>query len=69
MMSRRVIPQLKGEEWPRPFRPPVRNSISLSTFNYIYSIAVNKSLLLNYVHYIYHKTVCKFLPLELPTGQ
>lgn len=36
-MSRRVITQLKGEELPRPLRPPVRESTK-AKYYYIYSI-------------------------------
>lgn len=42
-MSRRVITQLKGDELPRPLRPPVRES-NKAKYYYIYSMAVCKSL-------------------------
>lgn len=43
-MCRGVITQLKGDELPRPLRPPVRKSNKASKYYYIFSMAVCKSL-------------------------
>lgn len=42
-MCRGVITQLKGDELPRPLRPPVRKS-NKAKYYYIFSMAVCKSL-------------------------